>query len=130
MDGSFGRSSGASSSQELSAANPGSSQQTRPTYDKAKEKAVRDTIARLTASAKSFPRDEDCSPQLLIIEQQLVAQLEAERDTLRAMKPLAVRVQRTEVFVDKTNECLAKVEEELVRLTKEKRTSRPRSHTT
>lgn len=85
-----------SSSQEVGAA--------KPEYDKAKEKMIRDTIAHLNASLKSLPKDEDCTTSLVNSKQQLVAQLEIEEDSLRTMKPLAVRVQRTQAFVDKKAE--------------------------
>jgi hypothetical protein len=80
---------------------------------------TRSSIADLTKSLNGLPKDEDCVPAVLAIKENISNQIKHGNGALRTMKPLGVRIQRTEAFLAKKQERLGKSEEELGRLNKE-----------
>jgi len=86
---------------------------------KEKEKEARSIISALTISYKAFPKDDLCTPAMIALKKGLWEQIEEAKKSLRALKPLSVRMEKTQAFIDKKRERLQAVETELQRLVKE-----------
>ena len=80
---------------------------------------MRASIGRISNSLKCLPADESCTPGLLAVKLLLIEQLAQEQEMLRAMKPLATRLEKTKAYVADKIKRLVKVKEQLDKLRKD-----------
>ena len=88
-------------------------------HDKKLEKETRAAIGRLTNSLRCLPQDSDCTVGIMAIKTMLAEQLAKEKENLRSLKPLDLRLKKTKEFVADKVAKLQKVQEQMSKLRKD-----------
>ncbi len=88
-------------------------------HDKKLEKETRAAIGRLTNSLRCLPQDSECTPGIAAIKTMLTEQLAREKENLRSLKPLDLRLKKTREFVADRTGKLLKVQEQILKLQKD-----------
>jgi hypothetical protein len=88
-------------------------------HDKKLEKETRAAIGRLTNSLRCLPQDSECTPGIAAIKTMLTEQLAREKENLRSLKPLDLRLRKTREFVADRTVKLQKVQEQIAKLQKD-----------
>ncbi len=88
-------------------------------HDKKLEKETRAAIGRLSNSLRCLPQDSECTVGILAVKTMLAEQPAKEKENLRSLKPLDLRLRKTKEFVADKVAKLQKVQEQMLKLRKD-----------